>query len=131
MTPNLLLSDARRHVVSQTRQREMSIQRTIDRMVGFPPIGKRAGVEIQLLLAVDEGAVEFVGLHLVRGVEAIATVLDAGSMAFAVRSGVDGELELVEERAFVDSEGVVLVVSVYPALVSFWRPEGSREAVTL
>ena len=61
-------------------------------MVGFLLIGKRAGVEIQLLLAVEEGAVEFVGLHLVGGVEAIATVVDAGGMAFAVRFGVDDEI---------------------------------------
>ena len=127
MTPHPLLLKPHREIMFHARRAHMSIQIVIDRVVEVQETGKQAGVDIQLLRAVDEGAVEMVGPHLAGGVEAVAPVEDAGGGAFAIRFGVDGEFEVVEGRAVGDSELRALVSSC--RLHGTWRPQARRRVV--
>ena len=83
----------------------MSIPRHIDRVIEFQSIQEEwAGVEIQHLIAVLEGAVEVVGPHLAGGVEAVTAVENARGRAFAIWFCVDCELELVKGFPLIVSE---------------------------
>lgn len=90
----------------------MSIPRHIDGVIEIQITREeRAGVEIQLLIAVHEGAVEAVGLHLAGGVEAVTAVENARGRALAILFCVDCKFELVKGFPLILSDGLREVTS--------------------